>query len=74
MSISNLDYTSYNYLSNLAVVNANEVNTDILTKSDPDIIDLQFDMLEGINTNETIQFWRARELASYQVEIIYCQY
>lgn len=55
MSISNLDYTSYNYLSNLAVVNANEVNTDILTKSDPDISDLQFDMLEGINTNETIQ-------------------
>ena len=55
MSISNLDYTSYNYLSNLAAVNANEVNTDVLTKSDPDISDLQFDMLEGINTNETIQ-------------------
>lgn len=55
MSISNLDYTSYNYLTNLASVNANEVNTDILTKSDPDITDLQFDMLEGINTNETIQ-------------------
>ena len=55
MSISNLDYTSYNYLSNLASVNANEVNTDILTKSDPDISDLQFDMLEGINTNQTIQ-------------------
>jgi hypothetical protein len=55
MSISNLDYTSYNYLTNLASVNANEVNTDILTKSDPDISDLQFDMLEGINTNETIQ-------------------
>ena len=55
MSISNLDYTSYNFLSNLAVVNANEVNTDVLTKSDPDISDLQFDMLEGINTNETIQ-------------------
>jgi hypothetical protein len=55
MSISNLDYTSYNYLTNLASVNANEVNTDVLTKSDPDISDLQFDMLEGINTNETIQ-------------------
>jgi hypothetical protein len=55
MSINNLDYTSYNYLTNLATVNANEVNTDILTKSDPDISDLQFDMLEGINTNETIQ-------------------
>lgn len=55
MSISNLDYTSYNYLTNLAIVNANEVNTDVLTKSDPDISDLQFDMLEGINTNETIQ-------------------
>lgn len=55
MSINNLDYTSYNYLSNLASVNANEVNTDILTKTDPDISDLQFDMLEGIHTNETIQ-------------------
>lgn len=55
MSISNLDYTSYNYLSNLAIVNANEVNTDILTKTDPDISDLQFDMLEGIHTDETIQ-------------------
>jgi len=55
MSINNLEFTSYNYLSNLASVNANDVNTDILTKSDPDISDLQFDMLEGINTNETIQ-------------------
>ncbi len=42
-------------MTNLASVNANEVNTDVLTKSDPDISDLQFDMLEGINTNETIQ-------------------
>lgn len=55
MSINNLDFTSYNYLTNLATVNANEVNTDILTKTDPDISDLQFDMLEGIHTNETIQ-------------------
>jgi uncharacterized protein YceK len=55
MSISNLDYTSYNYLSNLASVNADEVNTDILTKSNPDITDLQFDQLFGINTNQTIQ-------------------
>ena len=55
MSISNLDYTSYNYLTNLASVNANEVNTDILTKSDPDISDLQFDMLEGLITTQTIQ-------------------
>lgn len=55
MSISNLDYTSYNFLTNLASVNANEVNTDILTKSDPDISDLQFDMMEGLNTNQTIQ-------------------
>lgn len=50
-----MDYTSYNFLTNLASVNAYEVNTDVLTKSDPDITDLQFDMLEGINTNETIQ-------------------
>jgi hypothetical protein len=55
MSINNLEFTSYNFLSNLATVNADEVNTNILTKSDPDISDLQFDMLEGINTNETIQ-------------------
>jgi hypothetical protein len=39
----------------MASVNAEEVNTNILTKTDPDISDLQFDMLEGINTNETIQ-------------------
>jgi uncharacterized protein (DUF2345 family) len=55
MSVNNLDYTSYNYLTNLATVNANEVNTDILTKSDPDISDAQFDTLFGIRTNETIQ-------------------
>jgi hypothetical protein len=55
MSINNLEYTSYNFLTNLASVNADEVNTNVLTKSDPDISDLQFDMLEGINTNETIQ-------------------
>lgn len=55
MSINNLDYTSYNYLTNLASVNAYAVNTDVLTKTDPDISDLQFDMLEGIHTNETIQ-------------------
>jgi hypothetical protein len=55
MSISNLEFTSFNYLSNLATVNADEVNTNILTKSDPDISDLQFDMLEGIDTNQTIQ-------------------
>jgi hypothetical protein len=55
MSINNLEFTSYNFLSNLSSVNADEVNTNILTKSDPDISDLQFDMLEGINTNETIQ-------------------
>jgi hypothetical protein len=42
-------------LSNLASVNANEVNTDVLTKSDPDITDTQFDQLFGINTNQTIQ-------------------
>lgn len=55
MSINNLEFTSYNYLTNMANVNANEVNTDVLTKTDPDISNLQFDMLEGINTNETIQ-------------------
>jgi len=39
----------------MATINAEEVNTNILTKTDPDISDLQFDMLEGINTNQTIQ-------------------
>lgn len=39
----------------MATINAEEVNTNILTKSDPDISDLQFDMLEGIHTDETIQ-------------------
>lgn len=39
----------------MASVNAYAVNTDVLTKTDPDISDLQFDMLEGIHTNETIQ-------------------
>lgn len=55
MSINNLEFSSYNFLTNLASVNADEVNTNVLTKSDPDISDLQFDMLEGINTNENIQ-------------------
>ena len=39
----------------MASVNAYAVNTDVLTKTDPDISDLQFDMLEGIHTDETIQ-------------------
>jgi microcystin-dependent protein len=55
MSINNIENIAFNYLTNLTTINADEVNTDILTKSDPDISDLQFDMLEGINTNQTIQ-------------------
>jgi microcystin-dependent protein len=55
MSINNIENIAFNYLTNLTTINADEVNTDILTKTDPDISDLQFDMLEGINTNQTIQ-------------------
>jgi hypothetical protein len=55
MSINNIENIAFNYLTNLTTINADEVNTDILTKVDPDISDLQFDMLEGINTNQTIQ-------------------
>jgi hypothetical protein len=55
MSINNIENIAFNYLTNLTTINADEVNTDILTKVDPDISDLQFDMLEGIHTNETIQ-------------------
>jgi hypothetical protein len=55
MSINNIENIAFNYLTNLTTINADEVNTDILTKVDPDISDLQFDMLEGIRTNETIQ-------------------
>lgn len=55
MSINNIENIAFNYLTNLTTINADEVNTDILTKVDPDISDLQFDMLEGIHTDETIQ-------------------
>jgi hypothetical protein len=55
MSINNIENIAFNYLTNLTTINADEVNTDVLTKVDPDISDLQFDMLEGIRTNETIQ-------------------
>lgn len=55
MSINNIENIAFNYLTNLTTINADEVNTDILTKIDPDISDLQFDMLEGIHTDETIQ-------------------
>lgn len=55
MSINNIENIAFNYLTNLTTINADEVNTDILTKVDPNISDLQFDMLEGIRTDETIQ-------------------
>jgi len=55
MSINNIENIAFNYLTNLTTINADEVNTDILTKIDPDISDAQFDTLEGINTNQTIQ-------------------
>lgn len=56
MSINNLDFTSYNYLTNQAAINAYEVNTEVLTKSpNPDITNIEFNQLDGIHTNETIQ-------------------
>lgn len=55
MSLSNIEILGYNSLTNLASINADEVNTDILTKVNPTITDLQFDQLEGIHTDMTIQ-------------------
>lgn len=55
MSINNIENIAFNYLTNLTTINADEVNTDILTKVDPDISDAAFDTLEGINTTVTIQ-------------------
>lgn len=55
MSLNNLEILGYNSLTNLSSINADEVNTDVLTKSNPTITDEEFDQLEGIHTNETIQ-------------------
>ena len=55
MSLNNIEILGYNSLVNLSQINADEVNTDILTKSDPDISDAQFDTLFGISTAQTIQ-------------------
>lgn len=55
MSLSNIEIIGFNSLTNLCTINADEVNTDILTKSNPTITDLEFDQLEGIYTNMTIQ-------------------
>jgi hypothetical protein len=55
MSLNNFEILGYNSLANLASINADEVNTDILTKTDPEITDADFDTLEGINTTMTIQ-------------------
>ncbi len=55
MSLSNIEIIGFNSLTNLCTINADEVNTDILTKSNPTISDLQFDQLEGIHTDQTIQ-------------------
>ncbi len=55
MSLNNLEIIGYNSLTNLSSINADEVNTDVLTKSNPTITDEEFDQLEGIHTYETIQ-------------------
>jgi hypothetical protein len=55
MSLSNIEIIGYNSLTNLSSINADEVNTDILTKSNPNISDAEFDTLDGINTTVTIQ-------------------
>jgi hypothetical protein len=55
MSLNNIEILGYNSLTNLASINADEVNTDILTKINPEITDAEFDTLYGINTTLTIQ-------------------
>jgi hypothetical protein len=55
MSLNNIEILGYNSLTNMSTINADEVNTDVLTKIDPDISDADFDTLEGIDTTQTIQ-------------------
>lgn len=55
MSLNNVEILGYNSLTNMSTINADEVNTDVLTKIDPDISDADFDTLEGINNTVTIQ-------------------
>ena len=55
MSLNNIEILGYNSLTNMSTINADEVNTDVLTKIDPDISDADFDTLEGINNTVTIQ-------------------
>lgn len=55
MSLNNIEIIGYNSLTNLSSINADEVNTDILTKINPEITDAEFDTLYGINTTMTIQ-------------------
>lgn len=55
MSLNNTEILGYNSLTNMSTINADEVNTDVLTKIDPDISDADFDTLEGINNTVTIQ-------------------
>lgn len=57
MSLNNIDIYGYNSLANLAVVNADEVNTTILTKNetDPIITNTQWNQMYGIDTDQTIQ-------------------
>jgi len=57
MALNNVEINGYNYLANLSVINADEVNTILLTKQTPSglITDTQFDQLYGLDTDQTIQ-------------------
>lgn len=57
MATNNLEILGYNYLTNLSQINADEVNTVLLTKETPSglITDTQFNQLYGLDTDQTVQ-------------------
>lgn len=57
MALNNVEINGYNYLANLSVINADEVNTILLTKETPSglITNTQFNQLYGLDTDQTIQ-------------------
>ena len=57
MATNNLEILGYNYLTNLSVINADEVNTNLLTKETPSgtITNEQFNQLYGLDTDMTVQ-------------------
>ena len=57
MALNNVEINGYNYLANLSVINADEVNTNLLTKETPSglITNEQFNQLYGLDTDQTVQ-------------------